>query len=89
MKAAPALLLSSITAFVLMLVDPTEGASITLFPVGVVLAFSALVAGAVRRRGAAQAGSTAIVVVALVVLFFAAAELLLFLSALMGGNHWE
>lgn len=95
MNAAPALLLSSIAVFVLMFVlnNPSEGASIMLFPVGVVLALASLgtaVTGVVRRRGAAQAGSTAVVVVSLIVLFFAAVALLLFLWAVMGvfGNAW-
>lgn len=93
MKAARALLLSSIAVFVLMLVlsEPSEGASITLFPIGVLLALTALVAGIARRRRAGQTESAAVVVVSLVVLSLAAVALLWFLWAVTGvfGDAWE
>lgn len=95
MKTAPALLLSSIGVFALMiaLMNRTEAASITLFPIGALLALASLiaaVAGAVRGRGTARATSVATLVGSLFVVFLAAMALLWFLWVVMGvfGNAW-
>lgn len=94
MKTAPALAVSSLGVFALMAVlyGPSEAASITLFPVGVLLACAALAAGirgTVRRGGSARAVSMVVVSVALVILFLAALAVVWMLWALgVIGNAW-